>query len=374
MKVMVVQIVCPSYKAALFRSLCEENEFVFYIGDKGGSGVADTCGRVGFKYFPLRNIFFTFLGVQFLWQKGFPLLELRNYDVVILPSSVPCLSNYLIATFAFLFRCKVGYYGMGLNYQKKTDGRNILDRIRSVLFKLSSFSIVYTQEIKRRLIADYAINSEKIYVAPNTLDVDHIAGIPVDVSFTRKSLSIPDGALSACYVGRLSREKQPEILLDVVEELNARGFALHLVFAGSGPEEVSLKNSVAQRGLNHQVRFIGQVSEDVATAVIKSVDYVLMPGMTGLAVVHAFSCQKTYITVNSDMHSPEFDYIVDGENAWVIACDAVSIADKIVELVENPDLKQAIEECAYSFAINNLSLKAQVDGFVGAVESVTCKD
>ncbi len=91
-----------------------------------------------------------------------------------------------------------------------------------------------------------------------------------------------------CHIGRLSPVKNHEFLFDVFEILHAHCPQAVLLLAGRGELEESLKQSVASRGLNDVVRFLGVV--DNVPAVLRAADVFLFPSIKeglGLAAVEA---------------------------------------------------------------------------------------
>ncbi|HEX6712535.1 MAG TPA: glycosyltransferase [Thermoleophilaceae bacterium] len=66
--------------------------------------------------------------------------------------------------------------------------------------------------------------------------------------------------LRCLSVGRLAPEKNPLLLLDVVEELRRRNPRWRLVVAGDGPLRAVLERAVAARGLEPAVELLGEVS------------------------------------------------------------------------------------------------------------------
>lgn len=368
MKIACIQVVCPTYKVKFFSEISERCGVDFYIGDKNNSSVAPNADDLSFAKGRLKNKFIRFLGVDWLYQSGFSISDIRSYDYIIIPISVPFYLNYKIIFWSRVFGVKVGMYGMGINYQKKSlKQTGFLEFLRGLLYRFTSFSIVYTESIKKTLIGDFGVPKQKIFVAPNTLAVEAISSVSVNVGSVRGDLGIKPDELLITYVGRLSSQKNPEILLLIPDLLRAKGIQSKVVFIGTGLEENGLKALAEGR---KDIVFMGQLSEEMATKVLKSSDYSVMPGMTGLAVVHSFASKVLYITVESPLHSPEFEYIENNVNGCVVKPEAKAIAEKIVELETNPQQKKEIETAAYDFAINDLSLEAQVAGFVGALKSI----
>lgn len=91
-----------------------------------------------------------------------------------------------------------------------------------------------------------------------------------------------------CHVGRLIPVKNHEFLFDVFEIIRRRYPQAVLVLAGRGELEHSLKQSVASRGLDNAVRFLGVV--DDIPAVLRAADTFVFPSIKeglGLAAIEA---------------------------------------------------------------------------------------
>ncbi|MGZ6140468.1 MAG: glycosyltransferase family 4 protein [Myxococcaceae bacterium] len=85
----------------------------------------------------------------------------------------------------------------------------------------------------------------------------------------RRALALPPGSLVVAYVGRLSPEKAPEVLLRA-----ARGTGLRVLFAGDGPMRAGLEAEAA----GAEVRFLGFV-RDVGQ-VLAAADLLALPSRT----------------------------------------------------------------------------------------------
>lgn len=91
-----------------------------------------------------------------------------------------------------------------------------------------------------------------------------------------------------CHIGRLIPVKNHEFLFDVFEIVRRHYPQAVLVLAGRGELEHSLRQSVANRGLDDAVRFLGVV--DNVPAVLRAADVFLFPSIKeglGLAAIEA---------------------------------------------------------------------------------------
>jgi len=110
--------------------------------------------------------------------------------------------------------------------------------------------------------------------------------------------------LHVVCVGRLSREKRPDVALDALRHLRDAGVPARLTFVGDGPSRPRLVD--AARGL--PVTFTGHLRERVGIAVVLAqADVALAPGpheTFGLSALEALAC-GTPVVVADTGASPE---------------------------------------------------------------------
>lgn len=91
------------------------------------------------------------------------------------------------------------------------------------------------------------------------------------------------------YVGRLSKEKRPELVIDCARELQRRGVRVHTAIVGSGPDEAALE----RRAQGLDVRFHGYVNDRSRLAkLLAAADVALAPcpcETFGLAALEALA-------------------------------------------------------------------------------------
>ena len=121
------------------------------------------------------------------------------------------------------------------------------------------------------------------------LDARRIAvqPMPVDVrAFARTSA----GGGGVVTVGRLSKQKRVDLVVEAVALLKQRGRALPLTIVGDGPERPYLERRAAELGIAGETRFLGEVPPDRIPQAVGDADVFAFPAAReglGLAAAEA---------------------------------------------------------------------------------------
>jgi glycosyltransferase involved in cell wall biosynthesis len=123
-----------------------------------------------------------------------------------------------------------------------------------LLYRRADRIICQTEAMAADLAGELDIAPDRLAVLPNPVDVDAIRD-----SFA-PGPGLPDAtAPHLLAVGRLSREKGFDLLLQAFVSVRSQFSGARLTIAGNGPEESELKSQCHQLGLDSVVRFPGHV-------------------------------------------------------------------------------------------------------------------
>ena len=131
-------------------------------------------------------------------------------------------------------------------------GLGLERQIRTAL--ASADRLIAVGETLRRAAVALGALPERTVVVRNGIDPHRFA--PRDRRVARAMLDLPlDGEL-LLYVGRLTPEKGPDVLLDAFGELAVRRSGVQLAVVGVGPLEPALRRRAAALGLGDRCRFV----------------------------------------------------------------------------------------------------------------------
>lgn len=151
-------------------------------------------------------------------------------------------------------------------------------------------------------------------------------------------------------VGHLREQKGYRYLIEAMAILQARlPNQIDLILVGDGEERERLERDVCEKRLEHVVHFLGYRS-DIPTC-LRCLDLFVLPSIYegfGLVVIEAMACQVPVLATEVDS-LPEL--IQENETGFLVPPkNAQALADRIEELLEQPDLRQKVIKKASSWA------------------------
>lgn len=119
--------------------------------------------------------------------------------------------------------------------------------------------VVTPSESVRRVMLDFGVR-RPIEVIPNGVDLRPFS--QPEHPRSKRHLGIPESVILLAYVGRLSSEKNLDVLLQQFAIAREIVPDLHLMLIGKGPIEDELRDVVHQLGIDNVVHFMGAVGYD----------------------------------------------------------------------------------------------------------------
>ena len=163
-----------------------------------------------------------------------------------------------------------------------------------------------------------------------------------------------DSELIVGTASRLVPLKGIRYLVRAVARLSARFPKLRLEVAGSGPDEVTLRDLAAQLGVADRVRFLGWC-DDLAT-VMRGWQIYVQPSIEealGAGILHAMAAGLPVIATRVG-GIPEA--VADGMSGFLVApSDADALADKLAFLIQSPELRRQMGSAGRKLIIEHFS-------------------
>jgi glycosyltransferase involved in cell wall biosynthesis/predicted metal-dependent phosphoesterase TrpH len=149
----------------------------------------------------------------------------------------------------------------------------------------------------------------------------------------RRDEGLLPGEFSVLYAGRISKEKNIDLLADAFERAHAADPRLHLVLAGGGPEQARLAARLRERAT-----FLGWLEGEALATAYASADAFCFPSETdtfGQVVLEAKASGLPVVAVAAG--GPR-ELIDDGADGLLTPPSAGAIADALTSLSRSPAL------------------------------------
>ncbi|HKP95175.1 MAG TPA: glycosyltransferase [Fibrobacteria bacterium] len=194
--------------------------------------------------------------------------------------------------------------------------------------------VVVPSEAYREKVRQMGVSPARIYKLPRGVDFRNFHPDRAGNGAWRR-LGLPEDGIKLLYVGRISKEKNLDLVADAFPALSEKVPGLSLTIVGDGPYREGLQAKLAGRA---EVRFTGVVRGEDLSGLFASADMLVFPSLTdtfGNSVVEALASGIPCIT--SDQGGPR-EIIVDGECGLVFD-HAVpgDLERKILSLAEDPE-------------------------------------
>ena len=150
-----------------------------------------------------------------------------------------------------------------------------------------------------------------------------------------------DGEVNVMYCGRLTREKGADLLADAFLAAHAEDPRLHLVLAGGGPEEATLREA-----LGEHATFLGWLEgEDLACA-YASADAFLFASRTDTFGQVILEAQASGLPVIAVAEGGPLSLIADGETGMLAAPAVQALATALLAVLQTPRLADRLRKSA----------------------------
>lgn len=303
MKICCIFNILPAYRRAIFELMSQELDVTFFAGENQIENIALLKGSElrGFKKY-LRNIY---SNGKLVWQKG-ALKEalFRRYDCYILTGNAGIRSNWLIAVAARLMGRRVYLWSHGLHGNESR-----MTLFKNMLYARLAGNVLVYGERGRELMVAQGFDESRITVIYNSLDYDQQLKIRNKISdrgFIRNYFGQDQPVI--CFVGRLTRSKKLDLLLNAISDLEC-----NLILLGDGPARESLEAMTATLGIQDRVWFYGEsYDQQIIGAILYHSSVCVSPGNVGLTAIHAMTFGTPVITHNNlNNQGPEVESVIE---------------------------------------------------------------
>lgn len=309
-----------SYRKAIYKMIDKEFDCDWYI-EKNGSKVPPFAESELKKVCWLTRLE---LG-PFYWERSLIKLLHKDYDVYFMYGTTRNISLFFFCLLKRLFYpAKRIYFWTHGFYGKESKIELLL--WKRPLFRLPDGLFTYGDYAKK-IMVECGFDANRIFPIHNSLDYDTQFKLRLQLKSSdiyKKHFKNENPIL--IFIGRLTRVKRLDMLINAVATLKKNGEEYNVVFVGDGTERETLANLVEQKELSQQVWFYGACYDENENAnLVFNADLCVAPGNIGLTAVHClmFGCPAMSHN-NFSMQMPEFEVIKPGQTGDFFEYDDIN--------------------------------------------------
>ncbi len=380
-KVFLLQDFITNYRIPVYQRLAKLKniDFTFFY-----SNITLSRKKEGFKHFNNPRGFkhikikYLIIGKKFYQFSFLKYIILKNPDVVI------CGKLGSLDTLFFLLFCKflnisVLWWAGGVPFIdnekiKEYSMRGRLNKIfgkknpKLLLSYLANGMIVYSEHAK---IFYHTIGFKKpIFVAPNSTDTDLLLSFKENILKTSNIFSdfkkkyAPNNEKIIFSLGRLSKERKTNKLIDAFEIVQKEYPLCTLIIIGDGSERSKLEHIVNEKKMKN-VNFLGEIYDDEILSKYFMLCDVFTPVIGSLSLKMAMTFGKPVI---SFAYGLEIHCIENGKNGFIIDIDNTKdMAEKILLLFKDDKLREEMGKNAEKTINEKININKMIEGFEKAI-------
>jgi glycosyltransferase involved in cell wall biosynthesis len=176
---------------------------------------------------------------------------------------------------------------------------------------------------------------------PNAIDLNRFQGGKIDISEKKRALGIPIDAAVVGTIGRLEFEKGYTYLLDAARLIKGQRSTVFFVIIGEGSLRQALEEQADISGISDRVIFTGSRSD--INQLLPCMDVFACSSLwEGLPTVILESMAAGVPVISSDIPGTRALISHNRNGCLVPAKDPAALADGILFLLSNPDLRTAL--------------------------------
>jgi glycosyltransferase involved in cell wall biosynthesis len=259
---------------------------------------------------PVTNHFCGVNGRTICWQDlpG----DIYKSGLIILTQGNGFFHSHIVQARARARGIRVALYGHGVCFAAPRKG--LANRIKRIYSRRASWWFAYTTGVKQ-IIAEMGFPPERITVVQNAIDTRVLQerAAKVDAAAlekVRRELGLGPGKVGV-YCGGLYEQKRLPFLVESCVKIRESVPGFELIVVGAGLQQGIIQEAAQRYPWLH---YVGPKFGANVVPYLKLADVFLMPGLVGLGLLDAFALQKPFVTTSYPYHSPEIEYLDNGQN------------------------------------------------------------
>ena len=233
-----------------------------------------------------------------------------------------------------------------------------------ILYTISQANMIITvNEDIKNIIMSFRLEKNKIAVIYPGINIKKFK--PINKYILRRALNFQINDFIVIYVGNLIKLKNVDKLIKIISGLS-RTSNISLIIIGDGNEKQNLKKLVLTLKMNN-VHFLGSIPNIIIPKYLSLSDVLVLPSKSEglpISVQEAMACGIPVIVTNVGGLS---SIVINNYNGYIVS-SLNEIKDKLVNIIDNPDLKEKLGSNALLYARQYLSLNNTISKTINIFE------
>ena len=227
-------------------------------------------------------------------------------------------------------------------------GKDIVESLIAMIYSRCDAVIALSQKSEKQLASwrtDYWYDITTIPTGINALKKP----TDVQVSQFKKMHDMSEDDEIILYAGRLSAEKNLDILIPMIKKVLKKRPNARLLYVGDFDYREALEQMAADSGVGDRITFTGAMPREDLGVAYASAKVFAFPSLTdtqGLVLHEAAHAGLPFVLIDRDVS----EVVRDGENGFVARPTAASFAECVLKLLEDDVLREEFAEASKRLA------------------------
>ena len=287
----------------------------------------------------------------FAYKQLKKILDTEKYDVVHCNTPMGGIVTRLAAREARKKGTQVIYTAHGFHFYKGGPLKSWIFYypIEKLFSRLTDILITITYEDYRLALKEFHCRVEHMH----GVGVDEKRYFPVDKAqknILRQKMGFGSEQKIILCIGELNENKNQSVAIRMMHTIKEQYPDALLLLAGNGPKQSYLEELIAKEGVHNNVKLLGYVTnlQDYQHIIDVQVCCSRREGLPLNVVESMLSGNAIVATLNRGHR----ELIQDGKNGYIVPQnDPIAMADKVLTLFHDDNLKSEMESVAHKFAI-----------------------
>ena len=229
---------------------------------------------------------------------------------------------------------------------------------RSRLFAKTTFlgsaAVAVSSEIRDLLVRDYGVDPVRVRLVFPGADANHFRPPNLEERRSaRQRYGIPRGQFVLAFIGSLTPRKRPETLIEAVADLIGSKHNVVALIAGRGSQEEAIRLQASRLGVAESVQFLGHHD---TRSVLWAADALVLPSESEGTPLVVIEAMLSGVPVLCTPAGGVLQQITPDVGGVVFAHgDHQGLARRVVDLIERPDIREAMATYALEEARSRFS-------------------